>query len=484
VENYFGVDSAEAKLATEFFSGYNGPWANMLFDRMPLGAGRARIFGANLSGLTVAKLQKINGTLSLTSEGYNFNASINLASATSFASAARLIQRALNAVQPTEATTTESFIAPKSGSFTGSIEGGLMDVTAVSSGQIAIGGILTSANGYSGHIMYQDSGTPGGVGFYNVWYGGPGHSVTVPPGTALSETYGILRIGTVNSGRVAIGQEVTGSGVAANTAIQTNISGTGAGSQWVVDLTQTVASETLTTKAAPLTVTDHHVTGATVNSDSFWIEQNGDYGYQAASMTYARGTAAASLGLTRAAGAYLSTPGQITTSPSAWLNSIVQQDSQWSSFQMTYPTAPHTAEALSDWAAASGGRFKYLKGYTTSTPPIVPPSPAVHSTAGAGTYIPGAGATSYPGASAGTPADTASFTDLLGRYDSAFAEPPSKPAGDALALDAWTALGSSDGSYSGGFDFRHDGNASRAHDVWGVGVSWNSSAGHGPGSSS
>ena len=148
VENFFGVDSAEAKLATEFFSGYNGPWANMLFDRMPLGGGRARIYGANLSGLTLAQLQAINGTLSLTSEGYTFDASINLASATSFANAASLIQSALNAAQPTEATTTGSSIAPGSASFTGSIEGGLMVVTAVSSGQIAIGGTLTSANGY------------------------------------------------------------------------------------------------------------------------------------------------------------------------------------------------------------------------------------------------------------------------------------------------------------------------------------------------
>ena len=148
VENYFGVDSAEARLATEFFSGYNGPWANMLFDRMPLGGGRARIYGANLSGLTVHQLQKINGTLSLTSEGYNFDASINLASATSFASAAGLIQSELNAAQPTVATTTGSSIAPGSASFTGSIEGGLMVVTAVSSGKIAVGGTLTSANGF------------------------------------------------------------------------------------------------------------------------------------------------------------------------------------------------------------------------------------------------------------------------------------------------------------------------------------------------
>jgi Protein of unknown function (DUF3383) len=394
VENFFGVGSAQAKLATEYFSGNNGPWDHMLFDRMPLGGGRARIFGANLSGLTLSKLRAINGTLSLTSEGYNFNASINLAGATSFESAASLIQSALNAAQPTVATTTGSTVTPGSASFTGSIEGGVMVVTAVSSGKIAIGGRLTSANGYAGQIIYQESGTPGGVGVYNVFYGTPSSSITVPPGTALSESYGILTIGAVNFGTVAAGQEVAGSGVAADTAIGANISGSGDGSQWVVNLTQTVASEALSTKAAPLQVTYHYVTGATRDSNSFWIEVNGAYPVLPTTMTYAKGTAAASLGLTPGAGAYLSTPGRITTSPYAWLNNIVQQDSQWSSFQMTFPTAPDTAEALSDWSAASDGRFKYLKGYTTTTPPAGSVGARAPALAQPGYYVPTASASS------------------------------------------------------------------------------------------
>ena len=115
----------------------------------------------------------------------------------------------------------------------------------------------------------------------------------------------------------------------------------------------------------------NRVAGATVNSDSFWIEVNGDYPVRPTTVSYASGTVADLLGLTQSAGAYLSTPGQITKSPSAWLNNIVNnENSHWSSFQMTYPTAPHTADELSDWSAASGGRFQYLSGYTTSTPPI------------------------------------------------------------------------------------------------------------------
>ena len=279
-----------------------------------------------------------------------------------------------------------------------------MVVTAVSSGQILVGGFLSSANGYSGgQIVDQESGTPGGVGVYNVWYGGSAALDTAaPPGTALSETYGILTIRAVNSGTVAVGQEVAGPGIAANTLIQANINGSGSGSTWVVDLAQTVAPEAITMKAAPLVVTNEAVTGATVDSDSFWIEVNDNYPVLATTMTYASGTAAASLGLTQSAGAYLSTPGQITTSPSAWLNNVVQnENSKWSSFQMAYPTASDTANALSAWSAASGGQFQYLSGYATTTPPIVPSSSAAEITDPAGTYS-GAGASAPTTDPAGT----------------------------------------------------------------------------------
>ncbi len=358
VENFFGVSSSEAILATDFFAGYTGSSANMLFDRMPLSGGRARIYGANISGLTLAQLQAINCTLALTSEGYNFNASVNLQSARSFNDAASLIQTALNAAKPTVATTTGSSIAPESASFTGSLKGGFMDVTAISSGQIAIGGILTSANGYSGHIICQDTGTPGVVGVYNVWYGphGPNH-VIAPPGSTLSETYGILTVGAVASGAVAVGQEVAGSRVTGNTAIQHHVrgSGIGGGSQWVVDLQRTVARGDLTMKAAPLDVGYQPVTGATVNSASFWIEVNGQYPVRPTTMTYASGTAAGLLGLTQSAGAYLSTPGQITVDPSAWMNKIVNDETRdFASFQTTYDPRGDTPlsvrSALKAWA--------------------------------------------------------------------------------------------------------------------------------------
>ena len=43
---------------------------------------------------------------------------------------------------------------------------------------------------------------------------------------------------------------------------------------------------------------------------------------------------------------------------------------------------------------------------------------------------------------------------------------------------------SSAGTYSGGFDFGHDGNAYVGHGVWAVGVGSDGPIGHGPGSGS
>ena len=57
----------------------------------------------------------------------------------------------------------------------------------------------------------------------------------------MTETYGVLTVGAVTSGTVAVGQQVTGAGVLPLTAIVSNLSGSGPGSTWLVDNAQTVA---------------------------------------------------------------------------------------------------------------------------------------------------------------------------------------------------------------------------------------------------
>ena len=56
----------------------------------------------------------------------------------------------------------------------------------------------------------------------------------------------ILTVGTLSSGTIAVGQLLTGTGIAANTYITANISGSGAGSTWTVSVSQSVASTTIT----------------------------------------------------------------------------------------------------------------------------------------------------------------------------------------------------------------------------------------------
>jgi hypothetical protein len=386
VENYFGVNSPEAQLADDFFSGYTGSSATMLFDRFPPGGGRARIYGADLD-MTLKQLQTINGQISITSQGYTFNAQVDLSNATSFADAASLIQSALRAAQPTVATTTGSSIAEESAQFTGSVQGGLMNVTAISSGSVVIGGIVTSPNGYRGHIVGLTSGTPGGVGVYNVWYApaGPNH-VIAPPGSTLSETYGILTVGTVTSGAIAIGQEVAGGGTVGHAEIQANISGSGNNSTWVVDVSQTVGMAALAFKAAPLNVSYQYVPGAgTTNSKSFWINCNANCPQLSSSITDVEGSAAKALGLTSAAGAYISTPGQRVSSASAWMDNIIQNETHaFSSFQTTLvpkdETPPEIRSALEAWAKANG--YTYLKEWSANTPPIMNPNSTMNSITG------------------------------------------------------------------------------------------------------
>ena len=57
----------------------------------------------------------------------------------------------------------------------------------------------------------------------------------------MTESYGKLTVGSVTSGAVGVGQELTGAGVASLTAIDSKLSGSGAGSTWVVNNAQTVA---------------------------------------------------------------------------------------------------------------------------------------------------------------------------------------------------------------------------------------------------
>ena len=336
VANYYGATSREASLANEFFAGYGGTSATMLFTRYG-SIRRPHLLGANISNLTLNQLQSISGSLAITFQGYTYSGPINLSGVESFQAAASAIQAALNSHLQVAAVTAGSSITPVSVSFTGSLTGAFIQVTSVSSGSIELGAQLSGPGIRAGNnqIVAQLNGTPGGAGLYTLYVG----AGTVSSET-MTETYGVLTVGAVTSGTVAVGQKVTGAGVLPLTAIDGNLSGSGPGSTWLVNNAQTVAGENITTTATPLTVVlnwnNQPIIGATENNDFFDVSPNGDFGYNnnPSSLSYMSGTAAAALGLTQASGAINSTPGGQHPTVSEFMNNLVQNEySQFGSFQ-------------------------------------------------------------------------------------------------------------------------------------------------------
>ena len=432
VENYYGSTSREASLAKEFFADYAGTSATMLFTRYGRNR-RPHLLGANISNLTLDQLQSISGSLAITFQGYTYSGNVNLSGVTSFKGAAGAIQHALNSNLQVAAVTTGSSIASVSVSFTGSVRGAFLEVTSVSSGSIELGGEVSApgVTGGSDQIVAQLSGTPGGPGRYGLFEGGG----TVSSET-MTETYGVLTVGAVNSGTIAVGQEVTGAGVLPLTAIEGNLSGSGPGSTWLVDNAQTVAGENLTMTAAPLTVVldwnNKSIIGATANNDFFDVAPTGSFGFDhnPSSLSYMSGTAATALGLTQESGAINSSPGGQQPTASEFMNNLVQnEDSQFSSFQNMMGSAaagPTYLANLAAWAQSSDG-YRFLSKSTSNTPPAGSSAPTTdpagtYSGAGAsaptpaapGTYIPGTGATSA----------AAEITDSPGTYSLAGASAP------------------------------------------------------------
>jgi hypothetical protein len=138
-------------------------------------------------------------------------------------------------------------------SMTGSVADDILTVTAVSTGTLYPGVILTGPAGIATGTTIISQLTPllageatGGIGRYLLSIGGQ----TVASGTVVG-TYGILTLTTVATGNFAVGDILSGTGVTANTQITQFLTGTGGtGSTAVVNYTQTASSGTLTASTA------------------------------------------------------------------------------------------------------------------------------------------------------------------------------------------------------------------------------------------
>ncbi len=138
-------------------------------------------------------------------------------------------------------------IAPAS-PFNGDVPGGLMTVSAVGSGTLYVGGILSGSGVVTGtQILQQISGTTGGVGVYEV------SIAQTVASTTISETYGLFTAVSALTGAYAIGDILAGTGgggVTAGTQITALGTGTGGLGTYIVQTTQTVTSSTITSSGA------------------------------------------------------------------------------------------------------------------------------------------------------------------------------------------------------------------------------------------
>jgi hypothetical protein len=161
VGSFFGANSSEAALAATYFAGYDDSSlkpALLYFAQYNQAAVAAYLRGGQVTTLTLAQLQALTGSLTVVMDGYTHSASsINLSAATSFSSAATIINTAINATEPTAAT------------FTGSIAGTVLTVSAVASGTVSPGQTLSGAGVTVGTIIVaQLTGSIGATGTYTV----------------------------------------------------------------------------------------------------------------------------------------------------------------------------------------------------------------------------------------------------------------------------------------------------------------------------
>ncbi len=138
-----------------------------------------------------------------------------------FFNAATAIQTTLNSNLPVAAVMTGSSIKPESVSFTANANNDQLYVTSVSSGRIEIGGMISGPGFRPVQIINQLTGTPGGPGQYAT-FAYPIAGGGVVPSENMTETYGVLTVGAVNSGTVALGQEVANADVPPLTGIEYN----------------------------------------------------------------------------------------------------------------------------------------------------------------------------------------------------------------------------------------------------------------------
>lgn len=193
---------------------------SLLFAQYNPTAVPAYLRSGNVTAIGLAALQLLSGTLTVIVDGYaRVAGALNLASANSFSAAAALIQTGLNSTPIVGATTTSS-IAISTATITGSLNGFILTVTAASGAVIAPGTIITGTGITAGtRITSQLTGAAGGVGTYAFTSAAAqtvaSEAITGTYGlmTVTAVASGTIAVGqTVSGGTTTAGTLITGLG--------------------------------------------------------------------------------------------------------------------------------------------------------------------------------------------------------------------------------------------------------------------------------
>ena len=160
VATFFGGGSLEATDAAIYFAGFVNKTktpGSLLFAQYPTAAVVAYLQSGYLGGLTLDELKALSttGVLTFTVNGQSVTSSaINLSAASSFSNAATIIQTAIGHYDAV---------------VTGAIAATTLTVSAVSTGTLAVGQVVTGGGTAPNTIILaQLTGTAGGVGTYTV----------------------------------------------------------------------------------------------------------------------------------------------------------------------------------------------------------------------------------------------------------------------------------------------------------------------------
>jgi hypothetical protein len=160
-----------------------------------------------------------------------------------------------------------------------------------------------------------------------------------------------LTVTVVSAGAIQIGQELSGTGVAAGTVVTALGTGTGGTGTYTVNNSQTVASESLTAAFVAPTVTYSSTSSAFTIASAITGS--------ASTIAYATGTLAASLYFTQATGATLS-QGSATAVPGSFMDSLVGQFQNWATFMTVWEATLTEKEAFATWSNANAPRYLYV----------------------------------------------------------------------------------------------------------------------------